>query len=327
MPAAVEVYEGMAAFASLRTPAWHNLGTVFNEPVSTGEMLRLAKMDNWNVRLEDIILPGRSHRQFYATVRTSPFDGENDVLGVVKDKYLPYQNEQLFAFGDGLLADGRWETAGSIQNGTKVFGSLALDREIVIDPDGVEDRVNTYLLMSSSHDGSAAIQATITPVRVVCQNTLTMALKDAAQTVKSRHTEKAEDRLKFARAALGMADEYIQEFATDATTLFQTAVTDDQFDAIIEAAYPKPDKDLKGSFTKWDNKRVALLDLWKGGTNERITGTAWGAYNSLTERLDWGRTPRKGDAENVYAAASGFDAATNAEKNRLLAVVKTLTLV
>lgn len=330
MVAAVEVSEtGEAAFASLRVPAWHNLGTVFQEEVTTAEMLRLAHMDNWNVRLEEVKF-GRgykSHRNYFATVRDNPFkDGQKDVLGVVKERYKTFQNEDLFAFGDNILDGARWETAGSIKDGTVVFGSLALDREVVLDPSGVEDKVNSYLLVHSSHDGSLSIQASVTPVRVVCQNTLNMALAGAKQTFKIRHTQKAEGRVAAAREALGLAHEYLDTFEREAAALYAAEVNNIQFFQILEAAYPKPEEDVKGSLTKWQNKVDAVFDIWNGETEVGIKGTAWGALNAMTERLDWGRTPRGGNMENIYAAASGFDAAMNAEKNRLLKVVKTLAL-
>lgn len=326
MVAAVEVYKDQASFASLRVPAWHNLGTVLDEPVSTSEMLRIAHLSDWNVRLEDITLPGRSSTPFFATVRTNPFDGGADVLGVVKERYRTYQNEDLFAFGDNLLDGGRWETAGSIKEGKVVFGSLALDREVVLDATGANDKVNTYLLVHTSHDGSLSIQASVTPVRVVCQNTLNMALSGAKQTYKIRHTAKAEGRVVAAREALGIAHTYVDAFEKEAAALYAAAVTDNQFFDIVSAAYPKPDEDIKGSMTKWQNKVDALFDIYNGPTESTIRGTAWGAYNALTERLDWFRSPRGGNAENAYAAASGFDAATNVEKGRLLSIVKEVAV-
>ena len=328
MVAAVEVFEnGQEAFASLRTPAWHGLGTVFSEPVSTQEMLDLALMSNWNVRLEEVKF-GRgykSKRPYFATVRDNPaIEGRKDVLGVVRERYRTFQNEQLFAFADGLLADGRWETAGSIKDGSVVFGSVALERDFVLDPTGVADVVKNYLMVSSSHDGSAAISATITPVRVVCQNTLNIALANAKQTYKSRHTQKAEDRLKFAAAALGMGHTYMDAFEVEAQALYQREINNIQFMEIITAAYPKPDEDVKGSMKKWESKVDAIFDIWNGPTEVGIKGTAWGALNAMTERLDWGRNPRGGNVENLRAAASGFDAAMNVEKNRLTNVVKGL---
>jgi phage/plasmid-like protein (TIGR03299 family) len=329
MPAAVETYGEMATFASRRVPAWHMLGTVFQDDyVTTAEMLRLAHMDGWNVRLEDVLLPGRSDTQWFATVRTNPFDGEDDVLGVVKDKYRPFQNEDLFDFGDTLLAGGgRWETAGSIKGGKVVFGSLAIDHDVVIDPTGVADKIRSYLLLSSSHDGSLSIQGSITPTRVVCQNTLTAALSAAAQTYKFRHTSQSAGRIEDARQALGLAHKFMDAFEVEAQALFQTAIDDNKFFEIIKAAYPMPDEDVKGSLTKWQNKADALFDLYRSDTvaGVGVDGTAWGAYNALTERLDWFRKPRKGQADTAYIAASGFDPATNVEKGRLLKVVKSLT--
>jgi phage/plasmid-like protein (TIGR03299 family) len=322
----LEQYGDMASFASLREPAWHGLGTILDHEVGTQEMLEVAHLAGWNVRLEDIDLPGRSHKNYFAVTRTNPFDKGADVLGVVGERYKVLQNEDLFSFADNMLDGGRWETAGSIKNGTVVFGSLALDREVVLDESGVGDKINTYLLVHTSHDGSLAVQASVTPVRVVCQNTLNAALSGVKQSYKIRHTQTVNGKVAAAREALGLANAYLDEFEKEAQTLIQKEITADTFFDIIKAAYPEPDKDVKGSLTKWTNKVDTLWDIYQGDTvaHAGIMNTAWGAYNTLTERLDWFRNPRGGNAEGVLAAASGFDAATNAEKNRLLKVVKSV---
>ena len=281
-----------------------------------------------NVRCEEVSLPGRSHRNYFATVRTNPFDGENDVLGVVGERYVPLQNEDLFTFGDNIGDGARWETAGSIKNGTVVFGSLAIDRETVLDPTGVADKIKSYLLVHTSHDGSLAIQASITPVRVVCQNTLNMAVgakgKNAKQSFRVRHTQTVDGKVAAAREALGLAHKYMDEFDKMANEMIQREITKDEFNEIVLAAYPKPDKDSKGSFKKWENKIDLLDEIYTGEFNGMIAGTAWGALNAMTERLDWFRSARGGNNESVLAAASGFDAAINAEKNRLVTVVRNV---
>jgi len=320
----LEQYGDMASFASLREPAWHGLGTILDHEVSTSEMLQVAHLAGWNVRLDDVDLPGRSHKNYFAVTRKNPFDGDRDVLGVVGERYKVLQNEDLFSFADNMLDGGRWETAGSIKNGTVVFGSLALDREVVLDPSGATDKVNTYLLVHTSHDGSLAVQASVTPVRVVCQNTLNYALHGVKQSYKIRHTSTVTGKVQAAREALGLANAYLDEFEKEAQTLIEKEITTDTFFDIIKAVYPEPDKDVKGSVTKWTNKVDTLFDIYQGDTVGNIKGTAWGAYNTLTERLDWFRNPRGGNAEGVLAAASGFDAATNAEKNRLLKAVKAV---
>jgi phage/plasmid-like protein (TIGR03299 family) len=291
-------------------------------------MLDLAHLSGWNVRLEAVDLPGRSHKDYFATVRTNPFDGENDVLGVVGERYKVLQNEELFQFGDNLLDGGRWETAGSIKNGTVVFGSLALNRNTELDPKGRGDKVNNYLLVHTSHDGSLAIQASVTPVRVVCQNTLNMAVgsngKRAKQSFRIRHTQTVHGKVQAAREALGLANQYLDEFDKAAAEMIAKEISDKTFFDIINAVYPKPEENAKGALTKWENKIDVLNDIYNGPTCENIKGTAWGAYNALTERLDWYRNPRGGNAESVLAAASGFDVATTSAKNNILHTVKTV---
>jgi len=328
---------GEVAFASLREPAWHNLGTVFENEVSTDEMLKLAHLDNWNVRLEDVPFPEnfKSDKNYFFVTRTNPFDNDqNDILGVVGERYNTVQNEELFTFGDNILdGGGRWETAGSIKGGRVVFGALALERETVLDPNGVSDRVNTYLLVNTSHDGSVSLMASITPVRVVCANTLSMAIgngvghwRNAKQSFKIRHTQTAEGKIQVAREALGLANQYMDEFDKMAQAMIETEITKAQFDDILLAVYPMPEDDKKGAVKKWQNKIDLIEDIYGGQFNGMISGTAWGALNGITERLDWYRKGRGGNNESVYASASGFDPAMNAEKNRILKIVQQMTM-
>jgi phage/plasmid-like protein (TIGR03299 family) len=327
----LETVNGQTAFASLREPAWHGLGTVFSEEVTTAEMLKLAHLDNWNVRLEDVTIPEgfASDKSFSFVTRTNPFNPEqNDVLGVVGERYVPLQNEDLFDFGDLMLdGGGRWETAGSIKGGRQVFGSLALERETILDPNGVSDKVNTYLLINTSHDGSVAIQASITPVRVVCANTLNLALsslkgnKGVKQSFKIRHTQTASGKVAQAREALGLANVYMDKFDELAKKMIETEITKAKFDEIVALAYPAPEKDAKGSFKKYNDKMDLIQSIYVGEYNNTISGTAWGAFNALTERLDWYRSGRGGDNESILASASGFDPVTTAEKNRLMNLV------
>jgi len=334
----LETQNGVASFASFREPAWHGLGTVFDVEKNTKEMLEAANLNNWNVRLEDLEIPSTltSDKTYQYVVRTNPTDKtQTDVLGIVGERYNVLQNEDLFSFGDNILdGGGRWETAGSLKGGRVVFGSLALERETVLDPNGVADKVKTYLLINTSHDGSVAIQASITPVRVVCANTLNVALnrtnrKDGIkQSFKIRHTQTANGKVQIARDTLGLANKYMDQFDKMAHAMIAKEISAQDFNNIILTAYPKPDKDTKGAVTKWKNKVDVINDIYTGEYNGMISGNAWGAFNALTERLDWYRSARGGSNESILAAASGFDPATNAEKNRLLNVVRnTLQLI
>jgi phage/plasmid-like protein (TIGR03299 family) len=301
-----------------------------DEHINTQSMLDSAKLSNWNIQLEEIQNPTdyRSHKSNYYVTRTNPFDNGTDILGVVGEKYKVVQNESLFEFGDNLLDGGAsWESAGSIKNGTVVFGSLVVPKEFILDPSGANDKTTTYLLVHTSHDGSVSVQASITPVRVVCQNTLNLALNSVKQSFKLRHTATVEGKIQVAREALGLTFKYMDNFEAEAKALFETAVTDLEFNKIITAIYPKPDEINKQGLTVWSNKIDLVNDLYfDSPTNANIKGTAWGVFNTLTERLDYFRGERKtkNGAQNKLANASGFDPVTNAEKNKLFRQVKEL---
>ena len=338
MPAAVESFEYQASFASRRQPAWHGLGTVFTEDKTKDEIMSLAHLDKWNVRLTplvDMMPPTLStHLDKNVVVRDNLFYDEarkdeedykqakHNLLGVVGGRYSVLQNEDLFNFAEGLLVGGRWETAGSITQGTTVFASLALDTETVIDAEGANDKINNYLLVSTSHDGSSAITAATTPVRVVCQNTLNLALKGAKNAHRVRHTQTLQQRLDEVTRTLQTTAKYLDVFAADAKALYEVSMSDREFEKIIEAAFPKPDPTVKSATTRWTKNQDTLMGLWHGKTNENIAGTAWAAVNSLTENAQWNRGVYKGNGENFFASGAGFDDASNSERSRLASVVR-----
>jgi phage/plasmid-like protein (TIGR03299 family) len=323
------------AFALRGTPAWHNLANrIFaqDESVSTQMMLDEAKLSNWNVSLSPVsdFIPeswnDTSNSQL--VTRTNPFNGGTDVLSTVGARYKVVQNEELFSFADNILdGDSRcaWESAGSLKNGKVVFGSLTVPREMVLDPKGANDKTKLYLIVWTSHDGSVAVQAAITPVRVVCQNTLNLAMKQSKQSFKIRHTQTAEGKIQIARETLGLTLGYFDVFEKEAQALFAAEITDKEFQDIVKTIYPKPaESDSKLAKTKWDNKVVLLNDLYHNSpTNANIKGTKWGAFNALTERLDYFRPTRKSNSESKWASASGFDPIITAEKNKILQVVKS----
>ena len=320
----IETHGDRAAFASLREPGWHDLGTVFHEEVTVDELLDLAHLSGWNVRVEEMEAPegyGMT-KPYYFVVRDNPFVDQTDILHVSGKRYTPFQNESLFYMADGI---GRWETAGSIKDGRVVFGSISIDREVVLDPNGVEDRIKNYLLVAQAHDGTMAITGANTPIRVVCNNTLTMALSGASQSFKFRHTETAEAKAEMVSEALKKSHGYIDQFEIVANELLATSITDETFWKIVNTAYPKPEEDNKRGNTVWEKRVETLLDLRTSETNAAFADSAWGAYNTLIEAIDWFRTGRGENAEtNLAAARSGFDPVVNADKNRLLQVVQAV---
>ena len=334
-----EIEEGSASFAlvdSRSNPAWHSFANkIFDadsESPSVSDIMSAAKLSNWNVRLEDVAPAFPSHNfitDSYLVVRDNPYTaGNTDVLSVVGSRYKVVQNEELFSFAENLHdgnPDVKVDSAGSLKSGRIVYGSWTLPNELVLDPKGVADTTKLYLIVWTSHDGSVAVQAAVTPVRVRCQNTLNLAMKSAKQSFKIRHTQTADGKILAARQALGLSVAYFDEFSKQATNLFEQSITDKQFSDLIRNLYPKPEKDAKGAMKKWENKVVLIDDLYhNAGTNAGIKGTKWGALNALTERLDYFRSARKGNTESLSASASGFDPVITAEKNKILKAVMAI---
>jgi len=334
-----EVENGSVSFAlvdSRSNPAWHSYANkIFDADTETptvSEIMDAAKLSNWNVSLEPVseLVPDYTMvTESYLVTRDNPYTaGQKDVLSVVGSRYKAVQNEDLFAFAQNLHdsnPDVKIDSAGSFKNGRVVYGSWSIPNQLVLDPQGANDATNLYLVVHTSHDGSVAIQAGITPVRVKCQNTLNFAMKRAKQSFKIRHTATVDGKIAAAREALGMSVAYFDEFSKQANELFEREVTNSQFSKIINTLYPKPESDSKGAITKWENKVVLLDELYHNSpTNANIKGTAWGVVNALTERLDYYRTARKG-GESLAYSASGFDPVITAEKNKIVKQVLSLT--
>lgn len=314
-----------------RVPSFQRIGTVFTDKVNTGTMLNRAELSGWNVDVRsglDVIQNYTSPDNMYFTVRQDT----NHILGAVKSRYVPVQNETAFEWADSILdGGGEWDTAGSFNDGATVFGAMRIDTaQIVVDPAGLRDMVNVYLLVSNSHDGSRPLQASITPVRVTCQNTLNMALKGTQQSFKIKHTASAEAKAMMARDALNITFKYSQEFNDLANTMYATSFSGQQFDALVKDLFPKPEagkwkngEDNNAPVTRWQKTLDLVYDLRTSDTNRNINGTAWGAYNILTERIDWFR---QGSDETAKAiAVSGFTPSVTQEKQRILDKVLALS--
>jgi len=328
MVAAVETYENKAAFAYRGELPWHGLGTQVTEGTSTTELAKQAHLTGWDVRLREIITDARAHKPEFEVLRTNPFDGGLDRLATVGSRYEVVQNEEVIAFADNIVAGGaKPETAGSIKNGTQVFMAFEIGDEIVLDPNGSADRIGRYLTVATSHDGTSAVYVNTSNVRVVCANTLTASKASAFSSFKVRHTQFVGDKMLAARTALGISFKQSSIFEQEMNALVQEEFTRREFEKLVEGVFPKPEKDARGSFAKWDAKYDTIMRIWAGkgeggDTTSTLEDTKYKAYNVLNEHLLWYPSTRKGDSESVLAKASGFDPLTNNKNLDLFKVVQ-----
>ena len=179
----------------VREKPWHGLGMEVSEAPASLDALVYAGLD-WRVEQEGVCtedgvpIPG-----YKVNVRST----DHAALGIVSDRYKVVQNHEAFAFTDALLGQGvRYETAGSLQEGRKVWLLAHMPHEYIISG----ERISPYLLFSNTHDGSGAVKVALTPIRVVCNNTLNLALRTAERSWSMIHTGDIQSKMKEASDTL-----------------------------------------------------------------------------------------------------------------------------
>lgn len=217
-----------------RVAPWHGLGTCVENAPGSQEALKVAGLD-WKVVQKPIFTEeGQLVGGFKANIR----DRDNQILGVVTDRYKVVQNEEAFAFTDQLLGEGiTYETAGSLQGGRRTWILAKLPQRYIISG----DEITPYLVFMNSHDGTGAIKAAMTPIRVVCQNTLNLALSNAKRSWSANHVGNINGKLDDARYTLLYADKYMAELGRSIDRLNQIRLSDQKVYEYINALFPLAD--------------------------------------------------------------------------------------
>lgn len=203
---------GKASFFSRKEIPWHGLGTILDKEIVTAkEAMKAASLD-FTVEKRKLYIKTnegkfRPSPTYEATVRT---DTEQH-LGVVGTDYEILQNAECFDFIDSLIMGGEasFETAGALGNGERVFVTAKLPKHVTL---GNGDTIEEYVFITTSHDGSKAVIAALTPIRIVCNNTLTMALSRNKNKVMFKHTKNLKTKLEMAHQLMGISNKYFDEF-------------------------------------------------------------------------------------------------------------------
>lgn len=271
---------------SAREVPWHGLGTVTEDALTAKDAIVAGGLD-WNVALHDLYaeVGGKKIKvpDRHAVVR----DNDSRILGTVGTKYTPFQNREAFAFADSLVdsGDAMYETAGSLRHGRVIFLTMKVPTEIKI---AGEDAHDLYLVLRTSHDGTMAISVYVTPIRVVCMNTMTMAVAAAKQRWSMPHVSTIEGKLQEARETIRLTFDYAHSFVEMGNQLVATKITDDQLHALLEDTLPNRPKTA--------DVIEEMMHLYRESPTNGYTGTGWGAMNALTEYFDHGREVRSQEA-------------------------------
>ncbi|HBH86850.1 MAG TPA: hypothetical protein DDY17_04510 [Syntrophaceae bacterium] len=257
---------------------WHNLGIELNHPKTAREAIEIAGLD-YTIVKRPIELKTELKQDAYATVRTDT----GDVLGIVGKSYEPIQNRDAFAFFDALVDEQEavYDTAGVLGLGESIWILVKLPGYIKVNGN---DIVNKYLLLTNSHDGSSHIRVKLTPIRVVCNNTLTSALQGAGE-VQINHTSNALRDLEQAGTMLGLSNSLYEQLDVMFNCMATKKITEEQLREYVQALVP--DNEEAENSARIENIRSSVLQLHDSGRGAHLSrGTLWGAFNSVTEYTD-----------------------------------------
>lgn len=296
---------GKAAVFVTGQPAWHQLGTVIEQATTSAEAIGLAGLDwnvaQWPVRAFD---PDQNSTEaartepvevsvsaFVANVRTDT----KAVLGVVGRRYRVFQNREAFDFMDALVGDklAMYETAGSLHGGKRVWMLASIPKEYRA---GSDDLIKPYVLLTNTHDGSQALRMIPTTVRVVCQNTLNLALREAGvEGLTISHHPRLESRIAEARAKLGIIAARFDRFDDELHAMLAKDLTVSEasgyFRGLARMDLPMGSDRQKKSRQKVYGQMLANFDNERN-TLPGIKHTAWAAYNAVSEWADHQRSYR-----------------------------------
>ena len=265
---------------------WHGLGKQVPKGVTAAQMIRAADLD-WQVELR----PARGAREInrkkefsrYEVVRVPrPNTKETEVLlGIVTRRYQPLQNLEAFGFFDPIVGDHKayFETAGALGEGERIWvmAKMPAAMEIVRG-----DECFKYLLLSNTHSGDGSVIVKFTTVRVVCQNTLMLAMQDGQKAYRVRHSKQMQFKLNELAEFMAITQEVFLKAEEQFKRLAKVKMIEDRLDHYFEAVFPRSDAQKKNGDKplRWGYLRE-IFETRKDLQLPGVRGTLWGAYNAI----------------------------------------------
>lgn len=262
--------------ANNRFKPWHGMGIRLEAPPTSKEALIAAELD-WKVEKKDIFVNGVVAPGYKATVR----DRDGMILGVVSDRYKVVNNEDAFEFVDNLV-DGvntTYETAGSLRNGKTVWMLAKLPDEKILG-----DEIAQYLCFTNTHDGTGSVKVFFTPIRVVCNNTLSYAIESSPRSWYATHAGNIQGKLHEAQETLFRANQVMTDMKKDADELVRKKLSDLQIASIINQLFPDVNPSM--SQRQQDNimtMKKKFINCYNMDDLANFKGTGWGVVNAAAD--------------------------------------------
>lgn len=261
----------------VREKPWHDLGVMVETAPDSKSAIHLAGLD-WRVEKKDMYLPnGIIIPDYKANVR----DSDGAILGVVSDKYKIVQNDEAFAFTDSLISgDVKYETAGSLKGGKTVWMLAKMPTTEILG-----DETEQYLCFSNTHDGTGAVRVFMTPIRVVCNNTLNLALSIAQRCWSMKHMGDIEAKIEEAQDCLRLSNKYMDGLKEYADNLSKKTVTDEALRDILNDIFPVNDDMSEREKNGVAKLKEEFMICYCMPDIDKFRGTGWGVVNAMTDMV------------------------------------------
>jgi phage/plasmid-like protein (TIGR03299 family) len=286
---------------------WHGLGKQLENNPSIEEAIKAADL-GWKVELKPVYLEdGTLIESAQATVR----DSDGACLGVVGNRYKPLQNEEAFSFFEPFLQNGlcSLETAGSLCGGKKVWVLARIGGSDL--PIAGDDVVRKFILLSNSHDGSVSVRVGYTPVRVVCANTLSMAVRDKeSQLIRVRHTQRTMYDLEKIRDVMNLVNQNFEASAEQYRLLARKTINAADLRKYVIKVMDLKENEQGDLHPRAEGTLAQVIDLFENGRGNQligVRGTVWAAYNAVTEYLSHNAGRSADNRYNALWFGSGAD--------------------
>ena len=307
MSANLLIQNGQASMFYINEVPWHGLGVKLNGPATAEEAITAAQLD-WPV-IKLPLTAGSKHLpvpdKFAMVRKTGQLVQKTDpVLGVVGKDYTPLQNRDAFKFFDPIVGQDAavYHTAGALGQGERVWILAKLPGQIRVVGDDISEK---YLLLSNSHDGKSSVQIKFTPVRVVCQNTLTMALSDGAVYRVIHHAD-VQSRLEQAHQMLGLINERFDDLEQTFQAMSRVKMDSNRLSEYLATVYPDSKEPEKMELVKRERDwSQYFFDQGRGNRELGAAGTLWAAFNGVTEWQDHRKSRQNADQRLVSSWFGG----------------------
>ncbi len=302
-------HEFVSGFFSVSS-AWHGLGKVLDKaPETSAEAIEHAGL-NWTAEKREMFIDDKSGNRLKVPDRFAVVKSDDDqIIGTVGNRYTILQNSEAFGFFDPIIEQkiGTYETAGALMDNARVWIMAKLSGDFSVDEKD-EDIVKKYVLLANSHDGTGTVIAKITPIRVVCNNTLTAAIREkgfAGDEVKIRHTKSVGERTKEASKLLKTINDRYEYLEKVYKAMYKLKMPKVSMLSYVQQVLPDPENVENPKRTQ--TKRAEIIQLMSNtDLNIKVEDNLWQAYNAVTAYADHVQSTRKDATEQRHLESTWF---------------------